>query len=942
MGVHCTVHRNREKVVVFSDDGSDCTRRLPSVVKEILALAEKELILDVVLEMWREGRYLGREIVSGYLHEKGEADDSETIATVFGVLWYPSVGDIHEKSELERLEFLEKLDIPQRAVGKPLSDRHLQKVSYDICRTPEKLKAALTKYSGAEGSEGAIIKLGSSDYSLAGDSTRIINFKNYAPIKAIVWRINRTSIPTQFNYDFALDFETSDNVKPESVVEINGRKYTQAGRTYNTTEQCAMGDVIRLKFHTMNLSKDSHTGFNTIHLYEPVFDGKIEDEKRPDTFQSAIRIGESSGLLERKTEKSFFHLEEVQKANYPGGKLRFANKILAHVPEGEGALMFDPMAGCGGVLVAAVEMGYRVWANELAVTPLLYCKGIFEGRPVTEGELEALCSADPVEGFMTNNLDIFGYPTNKNHRRYIDGMVMMARRSRPPLRWAYLSILSNLMMMWRGSFDSKWHKFSGHHGIGDQKRTRNQIKYAFNRFNEICEKVRGKGKVTGLDAFTMDIPEAAVIYYDPPYFDSEKKPIGTYSSLNWRSDCLLAQERIEKRPEMKFDESVELIKKLAVKAPVVLISQPQRAKDFRPSLQGYYTRLTVRGFKLPSAGGGFQNESKIKANRGERLYIMDTRVARSVSKAVSPFMEAPPQDSTHRFVVQHHSYGKSVHADLRMQSGQRNQYLIGYTLNDQMPGVIKEPLLTLEQARQMERQASKYFKINWNNFEWKKRKRGTKQVNVEIVTERKTPKMSSRWLTFQGVIPAKKGATREKYPNVFLIVAKGTIEFGALKPWVSEYFLKASTGTGWYSRLVFRQLKNIWREKGADEKVLDKRDETPYDINEIFDEIPSDEMIKAVIPVGEGGFGTGEKGWVAIKPVDQTPYVLSSRAINKDWIPSLGQSALPKFMRSAIPVSLRYWTQSSRAEALEVRNELVHQMKTGTVDLPMTPGKQGA
>ena len=947
MGVHCTIHRNQDQVIVFTDDGSNCTDRVPSVVKEILNLAEKELVLDVEMEMWKDGKNFDREQVSGYLQRKDPADDINVVCSVFGVLWYPGVGDIHTKSELERLSFLDKLNIGQSTIGIPDIKIKLNKAPYDICRSPEKFRASLHKFASAPGTEGAMIKLADKDYSLSGGSDAIIKYKNAAEIMAIVWRVNRTTIPTQYTYNIALDYSSQDGLRPETIVEVKGRKYTTAGSTYNTDNQCQVGDVIKVRFHTINIHKDTSTGFLELRLFEPVFSQRMAGEKRPDSFSSAVRIGEEASLIQRKSEKGYIPFEEddLTKANYPGGKLRFADKILKYAPDGQGKLMFDPMSGCGGVLIAAVEKGYKVWANELSVTPALYLKGIFNGRPVEVKELETFLDGSGVEGFMTHNMPIFGYPTNKNHRKYIDGLVVKAHQMSGEAKWSFLAILSNLFMMWRGTFDSKWHAHSGSHGIGTNDRTRSQAKYALNRFNEICEKTRGHGKVTAQDAFSMDIPQADVIYYDPPYFDGNGQPIGRYNALNWRSDCLLAQKLIPKRLELKFDATVELCQKLAVRTPLLLISQPQRARKFKVDLAPVSSKVNIVGFQLPSHGGGIQNESKIKdTKRGERLYIITTKVAKnSIQKAADLFMDYPPEGSKQRFVIHRHHISKGAHSDFRIESGGKN--LVGYTMADLMEGTIKEPVLTIDAAKELQKEQDNYFKIDWNDFSWKQRMRGSKEVNVEIVSQRKG-KIPSGWLSFQGIVEAGKPGASKEFPGVFLIVARGIGEWGAMKSYVNEFFLKASTGTKWYSRIIFREIKNIWREQGEQEKSLDIVDETDYDIdrvNDLFDEYPdfdalkgalSGGLIKRVIPASEGGFGDVEAGWVAIKPNDMTPYVLSDRAVKAEWLPPIGFSALPGFIRTKIPKQFRYWELQDRSKVLEIRNKLVGEINNRKIPVP--------
>ena len=61
--------------------------------------------------------------------------------------------------------------------------------------------------------------------------------------------------------------------------------------------------------------------------------------------------------------------------------------------------------------------------------------------------------------------------------------------------------------------------------------------------------------------------------------------------------------------------------------------------------------------------------------------------------------------------------------------------------------------------------------------------------------------------------------------------------------------------------------------------------------------------------------------WAFMKVIDQTPYVLSSGAVDKNWLPPKGISALPKAIRKNIPDRLKFW-KLDRKDALAARKEL--------------------
>lgn len=128
------------------------------------------------------------------------------------------------------------------------------------------------------------------------------------------------------------------------------------------------------------------------------------------------------------------------------------------------------------------------------------------------------------------------------------------------------------------------------------------------------------------------------------------------------------------------------------------------------------------------------------------------------------------------------------------------------------------------------------------------------------------------WLTTKGIIePGEVGATKF-LPAKFKIPDKGMYEMGAQKPFLLEVFLKGSTYKG---RFIFRKLPRREEHEKAGKK--------PF-------------------------------VWFVWKPIDQTPYVLSSRSIRKEYVPPKGRSALPKEWENKIPSVLRWWEKNWEGE----------------------------
>lgn len=283
-----------------------------------------------------------------------------------------------------------------------------------------------------------------------------------------------------------------------------------------------------------------------------------------------------------------------------------------------------------------------------------------------------------------------------------------------------------------------------------------------------------------------------------------------------------------------------------------------------------------------------------KIRDGEVTYIPVAKV----EKQKDPYTEYPPGDKRIRYVVHHHFRGRSLHVDLRIGI-HPGKNLIGWTLNTQIEGGIKEPVTTLAEAKSVARNMDKISKINWNTGEWAERPKGgtDELVRTSILCERKAPEPWA-WMDVEGKTddpekgkPPPVGGTRN-YPGVFHIVDKGEVEFGAQKPWLHEYFFHGGALNG---RLIFRRLK-----LGS----VEKRTVLP----------PSDSPEEATID---------EHRWLAILPDDLQPYVLDKSAVEKKWIPPVGHSALPAVIRSQIPSKYRFWNQKSESKVREVRDSLV-------------------
>lgn len=238
---------------------------------------------------------------------------------------------------------------------------------------------------------------------------------------------------------------------------------------------------------------------------------------------------------------------------------------------------------------------------------------------------------------------------------------------------------------------------------------------------------------------------------------------------------------------------------------------------------------------------------------------------------IDPFLIYPDEKKDWQFVLQAHIRGESCHGDLRIQIS--DNLLIGYTLN-----WIKEVKLLPLSVAEVKSILTKIMPRQWRIL-----------ASDKIVTELKSPE-PLEWLTINNAHFDKGsiGATRFK-DGFMVILDKGKVEFGALKPHYREYFFH---GAYMPKRFVFRLLPNVWRSKSFE----------------------NDELSKT---------GSNIVVWLGFAADETKPYVITPRAISQNWIPPLGFSALPQNIKNTIKPEFHFWSAKSVTQAIAIRNLLV-------------------
>jgi phosphoribosyl 1,2-cyclic phosphodiesterase len=306
-GMRAVIFKDKDKVAIITDGGSNITDRLPKTIEELKNFPE-QVVMDSELEYWLDSKHQPREEVASTLMGGEALDEDFVTLNVFDLLFLDGK-DLHIQPASERRKTLEGLPFKQSELEWKKSNAHLNLIPSMEVKTEKELEDALRIVTTAKASEGSVLRKPDVGYVLTGTTPKMWKAKKYASLNVIVWKRNETATPGTYNYNYAISVPVS-KFDPKSSVDIKGEKFSKAGTSYATTEKLDEGNVFKLFFHTFNLYTDPDTGLVSGHFYEPVYGGK-QAVVQPDSIDTAEKIASDAGLLSYKAGQQSFR-EAVQ------------------------------------------------------------------------------------------------------------------------------------------------------------------------------------------------------------------------------------------------------------------------------------------------------------------------------------------------------------------------------------------------------------------------------------------------------------------------------------------------------------------------------------------------------------------------------------------------------------------------------------------------------
>ena len=225
-GFHATIHKEGDKVKIFSEQLRDITKHFPTLIDSVKRLDPGKFVIDGELVPYEGEKALGRnELIK--IISKGAHDDSNIKLHVWDIVFYDNYGNNGDLTDLplyERKTYLDKLKFNNRVTN----------TKYYIVSNAQELKSAMEKVAEPNYSEGAVVKDASSKYK-RGTNNRWWKYRKVRELNVInIKKI--TNAGNTYNYEFGIIIQTKDLrvLDPNYIIDTPRGKVLKIGKTFNT------------------------------------------------------------------------------------------------------------------------------------------------------------------------------------------------------------------------------------------------------------------------------------------------------------------------------------------------------------------------------------------------------------------------------------------------------------------------------------------------------------------------------------------------------------------------------------------------------------------------------------------------------------------------------------------------------------------------------------
>jgi len=236
-------------LIYTEDEWRDLSSTLPGLAKDLRELRGPVALDGEGMAVDEKGNPVARRDLARF-HGKTPVDDSDFRFKVFNGLFLPRGGNALADGYLAQKK---KLATYLRSV----KSKRIELTPHKVAHTISDLKKAVAWAAKEPGSEGAMLKLADSTYSLGGENAGWAKLKVQRTITAIVQsRDPVEGSPGVWNYTMAVG-PVSEPDRWKNVVEIGGKKYTVIGNTGNSKVNAKPGDTLAVNVLELLFERDA-------------------------------------------------------------------------------------------------------------------------------------------------------------------------------------------------------------------------------------------------------------------------------------------------------------------------------------------------------------------------------------------------------------------------------------------------------------------------------------------------------------------------------------------------------------------------------------------------------------------------------------------------------------------------------------------------------------
>jgi hypothetical protein len=296
-GFRFVVSKAGDRILTFTEDTKrDLSPLLPNLSEELRSIDDDFILDGEFLDYNEAGDPVPRRELGAFRGNTPQ-DDSRVKVHCFDILYCKRHGNLVARPLEEKRKFLEEFFDAHKL-------EHLILSPAKLCHTEAEIRNAARWARRIPASEGAMLKLSSSTYSLSGENDAWAKIKEVREIRAIVYdRHPVKDSPGVHNFYGALGPIPQDEAdRWKETVEVNGKLYTPCGKSFNSKVSGKVGDVIRVEVTEITVDRSGPK--RSVTWFTPVvIDVTDQPPMTPEEVMEMTLPGEIKKLIDHALEK---------------------------------------------------------------------------------------------------------------------------------------------------------------------------------------------------------------------------------------------------------------------------------------------------------------------------------------------------------------------------------------------------------------------------------------------------------------------------------------------------------------------------------------------------------------------------------------------------------------------------------------------------------------